>query len=207
MVLNEHRLVAADLVEHAEPVGGERAARLDQVDDGVGDAEVDHDLDAAGKFHEVSLHAAFGQPLPRDPWEARGDPFARKLTGFGHGGVIRDAESQPAGADAEVEPVHERRTALGHQVGTGDAEIDRPFGREHRDVVGPQEDHLDRHAAAECEQAPFVAAKGDAGVVEQLRGDFCEASLAGNSDPQQRRFGVIAHEVAPSVRCVVGGDA
>ena len=47
MILHEHRFIAADLVEHAETVGRERAARFDQVDDRVGDAEIDHDLDAA----------------------------------------------------------------------------------------------------------------------------------------------------------------
>ena len=154
----------------------------------------------------MRLHAAIGQPLPRDPGKAGGDPLAGELTGIGHGRVFGDTERQPAGADAEVKPVDELFTALGHEVGTGDAEINRTLGREHGNVVGAQKDHLDRHAPAQREQAPLVAAKGDAGVVEQLRGDFCEASLAGNTDPQQRCFGVITHDGAPSVRWGVEGE-
>ncbi len=148
----------------------------------------------------MGLHAPLRQPLPRDPREAGGNPLASELPRIGHGGVVGDTEGQSAGADAEIEPVDELLAALGHEVGTGDAQIDRSLGRQHRDVVGSQEDHFDRHAAAEREQAPLIAAEGDAGVIEQLRGDFREASLAGNADSQERCFGVITHDGAPSVR-------
>ena len=61
-VLHEHRLVAADLGDHPEPVGRERAAGLHEVDDGVGDAELDHHLDAPREGNEVGFGTALGEP-------------------------------------------------------------------------------------------------------------------------------------------------
>ena len=54
-VLDEHRFVLADFVEDAQPIGGERAAGFDEVDDRVGHAERDHHFDRAGELDDVRL--------------------------------------------------------------------------------------------------------------------------------------------------------
>ena len=54
-VLDQHRLVAADLVQDPQPIGRQRAAGFDQIDDRVGHAQRDHDLDRAGQIDQVGL--------------------------------------------------------------------------------------------------------------------------------------------------------
>ena len=49
---------------------------------------------------------------------------------------------------------------------------------------------VDRHFAAAGEQAALLAAKAQAGLFQQLAGDFGQSAFAGNADPQ------IIHEVS-----------
>ena len=60
-VLHEDRFVAADLVEHAQAIGGERAAGFDEVDDRVGHAERDHHFDRAGELDDVAVDFVLGE--------------------------------------------------------------------------------------------------------------------------------------------------
>ena len=55
MVLDQHGFVATDFVEHAQLICSQRAARFDEVDDGLGNPQRDHDLDGSGQRHEVHL--------------------------------------------------------------------------------------------------------------------------------------------------------
>ena len=68
-----------DLVEYSQLICRQRAAGFDEVDDRIGYAQRDHDLDAAGDRHEMGLGAVLPQVVGGDVRKARGDAGAIEL--------------------------------------------------------------------------------------------------------------------------------
>ena len=121
---------------------------------------------------------------PRDVGKARGDALAGELRRVGDGRIVGHAEGQLAAADAQLQPREHVGAGFGDQVAAGDAHVDRPFGTEDGDVVGPQEGDVDRHLADAGKQAPLLPAEAQPGLLEQLAGQFAEPAFAGNADAQ-----------------------
>ena len=100
------------------------------------------------------------------------------------GRIVGHAEGQLALADAQLQAREHVRAGFGQEVAAGDAHVDRAFGAEDGDVVGAEEGDIDRHLADAGEQAPLLAAKAQAGLLEQLGGLVAQAAFAGNTDTQ-----------------------
>ena len=143
-------------------------------------------------------HSPFCQPLPGDPGKACGDPPARQIGHTGNRRVFGYAQGQPAGANAQIEAVDQVGPALGHQIGSRHAQIDRPFSRQNGNVAGAQKRELHRHVAAAGKEAAVGAAKCDARLVEQLRGNLRQPPLARQADPQEAFGVVVAHGASPA---------
>ncbi len=120
----------------------------------------------------------------RDVRKAGGHAAAVELGRGRDGAVLGHAHCQSAVADAQVEPVGQLGAAFGQQVAAGDAHVDGPLGTQHGNVLGAQKGDVDRHFAAAGEQAALLAAKAQAGLLEQLAGDFRQTAFAGDPDSQ-----------------------
>ena len=102
-------------------------------------------------------------------WRSR---VPARSAGFLDVAVVGHAERQAAIAEAEREPRGDVDARFVDQVAAGDAQVDRPFGTEHGDVVGAEERDVDRHVAHAGEQAPLLAAKLEAGFDQAARRRF-----------------------------------
>src|SRR5262245_7664333 len=110
-----------------------------------------------------------------------GDAPAGKVGRLAEVAVIGHANREPPVAHPQFQSCQELDARLVDEVATGDAEVDRPFTAQHRNVVGPQKRNLDRHVADPREQRPLLAAELQTGFVQELSRPFGESALARNT--------------------------
>ena len=181
-ILDQHGLIAADLLQNPQAIGGQRAAGLDQVDDRVGHAQRDHDLDRAGERDQVGSGRRAVQKRLGDVGKAGRHAVAGQAGGTGEPAILGHAQGQAAFADFQIQPVDQLGAALGDQIAAGDAHVDGPFGTQDGNVLGAQKGDVDRHFAATGEQAPLLPAETQAGLFQQFGRHFGQTPLAGDSD-------------------------
>src|SRR5882724_1297272 len=186
---DEARGDVGDVLDLDQAVFLERAARIDEVDDAVAEAQRRRQLHGARQLHALGLYAARGEMAARhlgilggnaDVAPAARIVAARHLDGLGDG--------QPALADAEID----RGIGLGivelHQdVGAGDPEMGGAKGHEGRDVEGTHADDVEVGMVGGEAKLPRVgigegSLRLDAGAREQGRRFTEDAALGQRQD-------------------------
>jgi hypothetical protein len=182
--LNHDGLIAADVFEHAELIGRERTAGFDQVDDRVGHAEGDHDFDRTAEVDQMQIRVVLFEMGFGDVRETGGDAGAGEIAHALGGTGFRDANRQPAFADAEIEARGDVDVRLGDEVAAGNSHVDRAFGTEDGDVFRAEKRDVDRQFADAGEQASLLAAIAEAGLLKEFAGDLGEAAFAGDAEAE-----------------------
>ena len=184
VVLNEHGFVAAEFIEHREPIGGQCATGFHKVHNRVGDAECDHDFNRAGQLHNVGRNAVPVKILLRDVRKAGGDAAIGQIGRLADLAFVGHAHRQPPIAHAEREACGEIDAGFVDEVAASDPHIDRAFGTQHGDIIGSQERDFDGHIANAREQAAILPAKLQPRFDEQLRSHFGQSAFAGDADAE-----------------------
>ncbi len=126
----------------------------------------------------------FGQVLFGGNGKASRDPLPVQLFGRSHGRIIGNTERQPAFTDTKRHPDFDAGAGFLNQVAAGDAHVDRAFITQRWDVVGSQENQVDRQPAGPREQASILASKPKSRRLKQIGRQFTKPTFAGGSDPK-----------------------
>ena len=126
----------------------------------------------------------------RDARETGRDPFAGEVGRFANAAVLRNANRKLPIAHPKRQATGQLDARLGNQIAARDSHVDCAFGTQHRNVVGPQKRHFDRHIANAREQASLLPAVLEPGRVEHLGRHLGQAAFARNANAK-----VVSHEM------------
>ena len=142
LIDNEAGADVHDALDFHQPVGLERLAAADQIDDGLRQARQRRQLHAAVELDEVHVHTLAGKKLARNGriFGGHGDAPARA----GGAGVVkarRHGHGHVAAGDAQVQRlVQARRALLGQHIQPGHAQVGAAVGHVSGHVAGAHED-------------------------------------------------------------------
>lgn len=134
----------------------ERRARLDQIDDEIGEADQRRELDRAADGDDLGRPAAAGEVLAGEAGVLGRDARHRR----GGGGADGPGDHQAAAAEAEIERLVEVVGALAQHVAPADADVGRAVIDVGRHVVGLEQKEAQRPVVALAHQATIIAREG-----------------------------------------------
>ncbi len=179
---DQHRLRGEQVSEPPQAVGPQRRAGGDEVDDRVGEPEPRRRLDRAADRHELDVDAALGEePSGRDRIRRR-DPETgevvdgRRVRAVGHG------HRERATAEAELEELLDAGLGLDHEVRPRDPEVDDAVLDVLGDVVGPDEQQIDRSVRAGHDERPLRRLEREPRIGAQAQRGFGHAALRRHCD-------------------------
>ena len=155
----------------------------DEVDDRLGETEARRDLDGAGDRDDVDRDALVGEEASCGVRVGGRDAQAGQVRRSSrYGAVGRDGGGEPAAAVAEVADPGQLGAGLGQQVDAGDPEVGHAVADELDDVVGPDEQDVEREVLDACDEAAVVLLEDEPRVVEQRERRLDEAALVGDRE-------------------------
>ena len=184
-VRDQHRLRVHDDRHLLEARGAHRRARLDEVDDAVGEAEAARRLDAPRDALDLGLGAGLEarEVLLREHRERRHDALARELPR-----VLRRARgrlhAQPALAHAEPHELDDVDLALGDDVLARDAHVHVALAHVGRDVRRRQEDERHGQVAAVRDVEARLALVLEARALEHAHDLLVQPALLRHAEEQ-----------------------
>src|SRR5439155_22028110 len=117
------------------------------------------------------------------------------------GCVARHRGGQPTAAIAEPADDRQLRAGLGEEVLSGDPEIGDAVADELDDVVGPDEEDVERVVLDARDKAAVALLEDEPGVVEEPEGRLDEAALVRDceADPVPHRSAPAGYGVEPAL--------
>ena len=156
---------------------------LDDIGDGVGDAELDRDLDGPVQLHRRGVDAAGVKIVGDEVREARRDPGADELIGRGEGPDGAGVE-EAGGAEAESEHFLGRRLRLQQQIASGDSGVEDARADVDGDIAGTQVEEFDSVDLVLMDQRLRSASSRVSGFAEHIGGGFGQCALVGHGYTQ-----------------------
>ena len=174
---DEHRLGKEDLLDLDQPVGDERAARGDDVEDAVGHAYRRGDLHGAFDGVDLGLDPLLGEVAGEDVGVGGGDaPAAEEREAF-VGGRFGYGQREAAASEPEVHDLLDGETLLGDLVQPHDAQVGDPHRDGLRDVVVAQVEDFQRKAFRAGDEFALALGNADACFGKQVDALFVQSAL------------------------------
>ena len=174
---DEHRLGKEDLLDLDQPVGDERAARGDDVEDAVGHAYRRGDLHGAFDGVDLGLDPLLGEVAGEDVGVGGGDaPAAEEREAF-VGGRFGYGQREAAASEPEVHDLLDGETLLGDLVQPHDAQVGDPHRDGLRDVVVAQVEDFQRKPFRAGDEFALALGNADACFGKQVDALFVQSAL------------------------------
>ena len=171
---------AAEAVHHQCRPGGH------EVDDAVREAHPGRDLDGAADRHHLHRDAALAEEPAGGVRVGGGEAEVAQVLDRPGLRVVRDGGFEPAAAVAELGEDRQLGAGLQQQVRAGDAQVRDAVADELDDVLGPDEQDVQREVLDVADERSGVVLEHQAGVTEEVQRGLDEATLVGHREAETR---------------------